>query len=298
MGKAMILVVDDEEFNRDIICEYLEDEDYDFDTAEDGLIAWNKLEAEPDKFDAVILDRMMPNMNGMEVLQKLKGSTALESIPVIFQTALASKEEVNEGLQAGAYYYLTKPFEEEMLLSILGTAVEDRIRYKKMQEASDEAIRGFTLLKEGIFEFKTAASARELAGSIANIFPDPRRVVVGLTELLLNAVEHGNLGITYDEKSALKESDTWAEELEKRLEDEQYASRVVSVKFSKTSETVTMEIKDEGAGFDWSDYLEMSPDRVFDSHGRGIAMAKMMSFDSLEYKGCGNEVHINVNMPS
>lgn len=296
MSKATVLVVDDEEYNRDIITEYLEDEDYDFDTAEDGLVAWNKLEADPEKFDAVILDRMMPNMNGMEVLQKIKGNLALESIPVIFQTALAAKEEIAEGIAAGAYYYLTKPFEEEMLLSVLATAIEDRNRYKRMQEASDEAIRGFKLLTEGQFEFRSAAAARELASSVSNIFPDHRRVVVGLTELLLNAVEHGNLAITYNEKSELKEADRWEDEVELRLNDPQYKDRRVRVSFNKYEDRIVMNIKDEGSGFDWEQYLIMAPERASDSHGRGIAMANMMSFDHLEYKGCGNEVEVTVNI--
>jgi len=47
---------------------------------------------------------------------------------------------------------------------------------------------------------------------------------------------------------------------------------------------------DQGAGFDWQSYLEMSPDRAFDSHGRGIAMSRMLSFVALEYTGNGNTV--------
>ncbi|HLD95062.1 MAG TPA: response regulator, partial [Alphaproteobacteria bacterium] len=49
-------------------------------------------------------------------------------------------------------------------------------------------------------------------------------------------------------------------------------------------------IKDQGNGFDWKKYLELSPERATDPHGRGIAMAKTLSFSRLEYQGCGNEV--------
>jgi len=53
---------------------------------------------------------------------------------------------------------------------------------------------------------------------------------------------------------------------------------------------LTFVIRDQGAGFDWQGYLEMSPERAFDTHGRGIAMSRMISFDNLEYRGRGNEV--------
>jgi len=114
-GLPTILIVDDEEFNVDIIMDYLEDGGYNLETAYDGSEAWEKLQAEPEYFDVILLDRMMPNMNGMEVLLKIKEHPVLKTLPVILQTALAAKNEVLEGMQAGAYYYLTKPFEEAML---------------------------------------------------------------------------------------------------------------------------------------------------------------------------------------
>ena len=49
-------------------------------------------------------------------------------------------------------------------------------------------------------------------------------------------------------------------------------------------------IEDQGEGFDWRKYLEISPERAFHTHGRGIAMSRMLCFDSLEYVGKGNEV--------
>ena len=57
-------------------------------------------------------------------------------------------------------------------------------------------------------------------------------------------------------------------------------------------------IKDEGKGFAWQDYLEMDPNRAFDTHGRGIAMARMLSLDSVEYRGSGNEVVATIKLSS
>ena len=81
-SNATVLVVDDEPFNLEIIQEYLDDEGYMLFTAEDGDDAWQKLEAEPDKFDVILLDRMMPRLDGMEVLAKMKAHRKLKSIPV------------------------------------------------------------------------------------------------------------------------------------------------------------------------------------------------------------------------
>jgi hypothetical protein len=53
---------------------------------------------------------------------------------------------------------------------------------------------------------------------------------------------------------------------------------------------VSFDIADQGDGFDWQKYLEISPERAFDPHGRGVAMSRMMSFDTLEYIGSGNRV--------
>jgi hypothetical protein len=55
-------------------------------------------------------------------------------------------------------------------------------------------------------------------------------------------------------------------------------------------------IKDQGDGFDFEKYLDMDPARAFDTHGRGIAMSRMLSFDSLDYRGCGNEVEVTVKV--
>ncbi len=291
-----VLVVDDEPFNVEILLEYLEYTGYNFETAEDGQEAWEKLEADPEKFDVVILDRMMPRMNGLEVLGRIKEHPILQSVPVILQTALAAENEILEGMQAGAYYYLTKPFNEAMLLSVVSTAIEDRKRYRHAIEDSDLVVRTFGLMSEGTFSFKTLSSARDLATFLANACPDPRRVVIGLSELLVNAVEHGNLKITYDEKSKLREENRWEEEVEARLADPENADKEVSVRYRRDDDAIRVIIKDQGEGFDWEQFLEIDPSRAFDTHGRGIAMSRMISFDNMEFRGNGSEVEVTINL--
>jgi len=291
---ATVLVVDDEPFNLEIIEEYLDGEGYDLYTAEDGLDAWSQLEAEPDKFDVILLDRMMPKLDGMEVLSRIKAHRKLKSTPVILQTAKASQQNIIEGMDSGAYYYLTKPFDDEMLRSIVRTAIEDKLRYDSLTSELEESVRGLRTMQEAHFEFKTIDEANDLAKVLANSCAKPDKVVTGVSELLINAVEHGNLGISYEEKSRLVAKDKWKEEIKARLQSPEHKDKKVLVWFHRQGSVNKILIQDEGDGFEWKNFLALDPLRAFDSHGRGIAMAKMMSVDKIVYQGCGNKVELTI----
>ncbi|MBF0398371.1 MAG: response regulator [Desulfobacterales bacterium] len=288
--QATLLVVDDEPINIKVIAEQLKDENYRIIMAKDGVQAMTLLEKSPDIYDAVLLDRIMPRMGGMEVLKNMKSNEMLKTIPVIFQTSKSEKTDILEGLQAGAYYYLTKPYEKETLRAVVKTAISDYNRYKSLSEKAKKTVDAFTLMTKGIFEFRTLKEGYNLATLLANVCPEPSKAATGLWELLVNAVEHGNLGITYDEKSQLNEQNQWNDEVERRLCLPENISKKVIVNFDRIDNEIKILIKDQGKGFDWNSYLELSPDRAFDNHGRGIAMAKMFSFDSIDYLGAGNEV--------
>jgi hypothetical protein len=132
--------------------------------------------------------------------------------------------------------------------------------------------------------------AKSLALWLANVSGEPERTVTAYLELLINAVEHGNLGITYDEKSQLLKDGLWADEIELRFQQPPYSDRYVTVSMEKTITDCVVTIKDQGNGFDWSNYLDFSPERMFDLHGRGIAMSRLCGFDAIEYVGKGNVV--------
>ncbi|MEN8180821.1 MAG: ATP-binding protein, partial [Pseudomonadota bacterium] len=195
-----------------------------------------------------------------------------------------------DGLQAGAYYYLTKPYDEAHMLAIVNTAVADYQRYRSLQKETLQTAHTLCLMQNGRFKFRTLQEGRNLATLLANASRNAGSVVVGLSELMINAVEHGNLGISYEEKSGFNERGIWDVEVERRLALPENAGKQVLVEFERNAEGVQFLIQDQGDGFDWKRYLEFSPDRVYDSHGRGIAMANAMSFDRLEYQGNGNRV--------
>ena len=79
-------------------------------------------------------------------------------------------------------------------------------------------------------------------------------------------------------------------EVQRRLSMPQYAGRQAEVRFERNGGDVHFTIRDCGDGFDWLRYFDIDPARAFDTHGRGILMARHFSFHALEYRGCGNEV--------
>jgi len=239
---------------------------------------------------------MMPEMTGMQVLEKIKQHPVLQHCPVVFQTAKASISDIAEGLSAGAYYYLTKPFEEEVLLSVTKTAISDRLRFKEIQNTLNQTQLTMGMLSSALFEFKTLEEARSIASLISNACPNPTNMVMGLTELMINAVEHGNLGITYDEKSTLNSKGSWTEEVSNRLQLSENINKTASIDFQRHADCIEIIVSDQGEGFDWESYMDFDPNRVMDNHGRGIAVANKLSFSSVEYQGKGNTVCARINL--
>lgn len=298
-----LLVVDDEPLNLEIIAEFLDDPCFELDMVESALLALERLEAPGCNYDLIILDRMMPGMNGIDLLRRIKAEERFGQIPVIMQTAASSPEQVREGIEAGAYYYLTKPYEPQVLLAIVHAAMADieertkRVSEEQHARSQKDALR---LLRRAEFSFSSLDDARHLGDLLASMCHDPATVLLGLTELLVNAVEHGNLGISYTEKSRLRLEDGWEAEVARRLTLPEYQGRVATVCIERDLDETRFIIADQGKGFSWESYLEMDPARAFDPNGRGIAMARQISFSSIEYQGCGNVVvaKVAVSRPS
>ena len=293
--RATILIVDDEPINLDIICAHLEGDNYELLRADNGEEAWSMLEAAPVCFDAIILDRMMPGMDGMQLLGNIKDNDLMEQVPVVMQTGKAESQDIVEGINAGAYYYLTKPYDGDVLRTIVRSAVNDRLHEKSLHESLREGRQIFNLMSFGRFKIHNLRECYLVASQVAHFCPTPHRVVTGISELLVNALEHGNLKIGYQEKSRLMRTGMWRVEIERRLNASDNFGRYIELEFEVAVDTVQIRIRDQGSGFDWTPYMNFDPDRAFDPHGRGIAVARLSSFDDLKYIGKGNEVIATVN---
>lgn len=292
MGRTCILVVEDEPVDRLRLIDNLEAEGYEVVAAENGTQAWQLLESGPGRFDLVLLDRMLPDLDGLEILKRLKVSPKAAGMPVVMQTALSDSASVTAGLRAGAFYYLTKPFSADTLLAIVGAALDDRRNYLEMRQEAQMVGRSLSCMREARFAFRTLDEARSIAALLANVCPDPGRAVLGLSELMFNAVEHGLARVGYHEKTRLLEAGTLHAEVQRRIDEIAAASPAAGCEVTMMAlpDGISFRIRDPGPGFDWRGYLEMSPERAFDTHGRGIAMARLASLDRVDYLGCGNEV--------
>jgi two-component system, OmpR family, alkaline phosphatase synthesis response regulator PhoP len=112
--KQRILVVDDNADSVAIMQTILENRGYEVRVAPSGAAALAQLKAELP--DLVLLDVMMPEVSGLQVLQQIKGDAATEKVPVILVTAKTHDDDVLSGYQYGADYYITKPFTAKQLV--------------------------------------------------------------------------------------------------------------------------------------------------------------------------------------
>lgn len=209
MTQARILVVDDEPFNLDIVSEYLDEMNFDLVMVESGEAAWDALCDTAQQFDLVLLDRMMPGMDGISVLKTLKTNSKYYHIPVIMQTADGHHEQMMEGIQAGAYYYLVKPFNEDVLLSIVKAAIRDARKLKKISGDVSKFQNIIGILEETRFRFRTFDEAEKIANFVSFFCPNSEKVYVGLYEIMVNAIEYGNLGVPYEKKYQLVAENKW-----------------------------------------------------------------------------------------
>jgi len=127
-----ILAVDDNQENLKIISNFLKEENYKIALALDGNSALKILE--DNAIDLILLDVMMPEMDGYEVCKQVKLNPKTNSIPVIFLTAKNQTEDLVEGFKAGAVDYITKPFKREELLMRIKTHLDLAISKKKIIE--------------------------------------------------------------------------------------------------------------------------------------------------------------------
>lgn len=290
-----LLLVDDDLFIRSVAQDVLEQEGYSIDVAGDGQEAWHLLVADPLRYRLILLDKQMPILDGLGLLKRIKADNRFDGVPVVMLTGADSVQDVSDGLAAGAYYYLTKPFDEVVLVRVIKNALVEFERNSTLRTQVGTQTNTLSLLQRAEFSYRNLQEARNLALWLSDVCGDPQRTVSGYSEILINAVEHGNLAISYTDKGMLLDEGRWLEEVELRLQNPAYAARTVKVVMDRIPTGCTVTVIDQGAGFDWQRYLEFSQDRIYDLHGRGIAMSKTMSFDRLEYLGCGNTVVITVH---
>jgi len=149
---GVILVAEDEPINQESLIDFLESEGWDYIMADNGQQALDALASTDKEVKVILLDWMMPVLDGQGVLRQLKGNEKYKDIPVIMQTAKSQEVDKVEGLDSGAFQYITKPYSELLLGSLIRKAFEVYDQDKAKSEEADSNVEGVRDYAFGLIE--------------------------------------------------------------------------------------------------------------------------------------------------
>lgn len=198
---GVILVVDDDMLNRVVLSTNLQEQGYEVATAENGREALEMLESRP--FDVVLLDLLMPEMDGYQVLEQMKRDNIQREIPVIIISALDEMESVLRCIEMGATDYLPKPFDAGLLRARLNASLANkRLRDIELEylEQVNHVIQAAGAVESGVFEsdqLNPVAARDDALGQLARVFQKMAREVYAREQILRQQVQE--LRIEIDE---------------------------------------------------------------------------------------------------
>ncbi len=186
VGRANILVVDDDTLNRQVLNDFLTMHDYQVSEAEDGVKALELVQQK--SFDLIILDVMMPHMSGFEATEKIRQQYSLLELPILLLSAKNQPEDINTGLSVGANDYISKPIDRKILMARVSNllmlrqvfhAQQERAQLKAMEQTCDQLSRYFPRpLVERILDGDQVKDIQPERRCITVLFAD----LVGFTE--------------------------------------------------------------------------------------------------------------------
>jgi two-component system, sensor histidine kinase and response regulator len=168
-NKQTVLIVDDAKENIDILIELLKE--YDLIAALDAKTALEILDEED--VDLILLDIMMPEIDGYEVCETIQKNKQISHIPIIFLTALDKQEDLQKGFDLGAVDYITKPFNPNELLSRVNTHLKLRAYEKDLELRVEEELEKNKIKQEMIHQQSKQAALGELLMHIAHQWKQP-----------------------------------------------------------------------------------------------------------------------------
>jgi len=246
----------------------------------------------------VVKDVRMPNMDGLSLTHQLKVRRL--DCPVIIVTGYGDESTAVAALKAGACDYLHKPFQ----ISELKNTLERVLSLIRAGAMESQALRSLGKLT---WSFELKNDLDHLGGILTLMLrpvdvwlPESEQLHVrmGLQELLINAVEHGNLGISAAEKQEALMNDTYDALLDARRQMPINAARRVTVWMENdpSHHLFQCRICDEGEGFDWEPHLSGNEETLptLAGSGRGIFLVKTL-IPHIQYFGRGNEVRLSIH---
>jgi DNA-binding response OmpR family regulator len=294
--KEKILIVDDDKYISLLLYNFLEEEGFKCDTAEDGLEALEKV-SKGNEYDMVLLDFVMPKMNGLEFLAAVKDINPNLSVMMI--SGYRTRENTLEALRLGAIGFIKKPFSLNDVLSNLRLVFNVSKSKKELGPIISHLNKG-----KMEFVFKTGEIEPDkisfyLATHLGEMgFISGRRittVALALNEVLINAIEHGNLELPVNyfvENPGAEKKETVFDLKNERLKDSQYADKKITINYQFQNDETAVTIADEGPGFDPStvvDFLISDDLTKAEGCGRGLMLLKY-AVDEIRFNEKGNEV--------
>ncbi|MFQ3579154.1 MAG: response regulator [Bacteroidales bacterium] len=289
-----VLLVEDDPASMAFLEILVQKEGYHIEKADNGKIALELFESF--KPDIILSDINMAQMNGLELLEKIRGQKS--DIIFILLTAYTSEEFVIKAIKHGANNYLKKPLSKDTIIGLL-RKYKTLIEHQRNEKKLSNFVKKYNFTLQMVTEINLIPEiVNYLVQETGDIFtPDKKLdIKLGLNELIINAVEHGNLEISYTDKSSALLNNSLETLYESRMNNLSLAQRTVEIKYSLSKEYCEWIITDQGKGFSPSAIPSpLTEDGIMKLHGRGIFISKY-HFDEMEYLGCGNQVRVRKNI--
>lgn len=257
------------------------------DESDDAIAA---LKAQKSEFDAVVLDWRQQGGKNAEFARKLAAVSREVELPVLVLACADAEETIALAKQAGLANCLSAPCPlaelKNNLMSLTRNMTGD------METVENDALLedAFSLLHSCKFQFRTPRDVELLVPVLSRMFPEPDRTVAGIADLMMNAIEHGNLEIGHERKAEWIARGVYQNEFHKRLHTPPYSTRWGEVIINRRADGVLIIIMDQGCGFCWQNFVELEQPAVVEANGHGIARATQVSFDQVRFNHQGNQV--------
>ena len=286
VGKAKVLIADDQDALRALLSRQISREGFEPIEAKDGEKAMELYRVL--KPPVVISDVVMPKMDGLTLLKEIKKIDSWAA--VILMTGHGNEEMVLKALQGGATSFFKKPFNVQDLIR----EIHKIFRYRV--EVLRTLFSPFLLEETKSFSLETGNPLyypiiNQITLQLPNLLDESEilNLKIGIEEMITNAIEHGNLGISFQEKNAAIARGRWGDLLSERLLQDGNSGKKVRIHSSITADSFQITIGDEGSGFDWRNLPAVIPENLFTFGGRGIFLTKIY-YDEVVYNDAGNEV--------
>jgi DNA-binding response OmpR family regulator len=286
-GRTRVLIVDDQEVLRTLLSRYMTREGFEPVEAEDGKAAIDLYRSVNPT--VVLSDIVMPGIDGLGVLREIRAMDPAAA--VILMTGYGNEEILLEALRGGAVNFFKKPFDFHEVLSVVGSVARQRL-------APDPTPFHSAHLVEETKRFEFTAADTQIQPMINQIAlhlgavaetSDIIHLKIGIEEMIRNAVEHGHLGITGEEKHRALEDGVFGELVRRRLQSGDNAARKIALSSRLSADELVVTIADQGEGFDWRSLPAVSAESFSRYNGRGILLTRIY-FDEVRYNDRGNEV--------